>query len=455
MSEHIANNLVTLVSANSLNGLKSGNVIIDVIMSLLFVMMIPILIEKVRKFDLLNVFSFKRNEPFTIKLCGTSKYGKNGSCYRDYSNKFCALCKYMEDECDLDNMTEIFFSRWESTTGYLPGTSDNIKLTSSIMCNIEYTTIDDSRSFAIEIVLRSSVSLDDVKNFLNDILIKYEERMSEELHQKQRYFCPEMEEDRVVWNRFTFESSKTMDNIFFPSKAEVMDKIDAFVNGRERYWEMGAPWTLGILLHGEPGTGKTSFIKALANYTNRHIIELPLNQIGTHKALREVMFGEQISKLTVPFEKRIYLMEDVDCLDDIVASREEPSNKGKEKESDEGFSWLKDIKKSKRDELTLSNLLNAIQGPLEAPGRILVMTTNHPDKLDKALIRDRRIDINIKMTPLQGKSLQEMILSFFPDKNYCDLAKYTPLTNTNNITPATIQNLCFTSSFDKVCEMLQ
>jgi len=67
------------------------------------------------------------------------------------------------------------------------------------------------------------------------------------------------------------------------------------------------------------------------------------------------------------------------------------------------------------DPLTLSHILNIIDGPLETPGRILIITSNHPEKLDKALIRDGRMDVKLEMIPLTGRPLRDMIRNFFPD----------------------------------------
>ena len=49
-----------------------------------------------------------------------------------------------------------------------------------------------------------------------------------------------------------------------------------------------------------------------------------------------------------------------------------------------GGGW---IKEDKTDELDLSGVLNVLDGVVDCPERILVMTTNHPEKLDPALIR--------------------------------------------------------------------
>ena len=75
-----------------------------------------------------------------------------------------------------------------------------------------------------------------------------------------------------------FESARTFNNIFFDGKKELITKIDFFLKNRKWYYEKGIPYSLGIGLHGPPGTGKTSLIKALSGtLTTRHSSEKTKN----------------------------------------------------------------------------------------------------------------------------------------------------------------------------------
>eukprot|EP00092_Neocalanus_flemingeri_P053794 GFUD01063294.1.p1 GENE.GFUD01063294.1~~GFUD01063294.1.p1 ORF type:complete len:585 (+),score=121.15 GFUD01063294.1:23-1777(+) len=154
---------------------------------------------------------------------------------------------------------------------------------------------------------------------------------------------------------FAFSSSKTFQNVFFPQKDTVVTRVNFFVNNQTWYEERGIPYTLGFLFHGEPGCGKTSTIKEIANMTERHIVSVPLKNVKTALELYEVFYAVKINQKAIPINKRLYVLEDIDC------------------------------------------------------AKMMVITTNHPEKLDKALIRPGRVDLKIKF----GKSTSKDILDIF------------------------------------------
>lgn len=67
----------------------------------------------------------------------------------------------------------------------------------------------------------------------------------------------------------------------FRGKEEVLRQIHDFINGKEMYRKIGKPYHLGIVLYGEPGCGKTSFINALANELGRSIKEINFSKLKT------------------------------------------------------------------------------------------------------------------------------------------------------------------------------
>lgn len=452
MPNPITNNLITLVSANSLNGLKTGHIIFDIIVALILVFLLP------RLNGVWNSISFSgwlsKKDRASMKFIGVERHTthSSGQIIREYSENFCAIAKYIERSGKVKVLKEYFLrSTFEGNEVQLrPQPSKPIKLTPTISCEI--SVAHNEAQDTIELALYSDEGLDDIQDFLRCVTRKYNDYMDEKLSAQQYYFCPCIPGGCNVstWTHFPFRSNKTFSRVFFPEKREVLREIDYFLNGREIYEVRGVPWQLGILLHGDPGTGKSSFVKALAKYTDRHIIEVPLNRIKTYEALRTIMLGSSVSGFKIPHDKRLYLIEDIDCLDDVIQSRKKSKEKVKK-----GVAHDDDKDSRDEDSLRLSHILNIIDGMLEAPGRILVITTNYPDRLDEALIRDGRMDIKLEMKPIQGKCLEDMVLSFYFDKTFEDLKPFLPLENQNNYTPATIQGYCFKRGFEEVCKMLR
>ena len=126
-------------------------------------------------------------------------------------------------------------------------------------------------------------------------------------------YNPTPNSDGDDFNEFPFESSKTFQNVFFPEKKKIVSRVKFFLENKSWYAERGVPYTLGFLLHGLPGSGKTSTIKALANLTQRHIVSVPLKNIKNIEDLYKVFYGPTINKKTIPVNKRIYVLEDIDA----------------------------------------------------------------------------------------------------------------------------------------------
>ena len=230
------------------------------------------------------------------------------------------------------------------------------------------------------------------------------------------------DEDRCLtyWDETPFVSSKTFDNLFFKNKRETLEKIRFFLNNRKWYVEMGIPYTLGIGLHGPPGTGKTSFIKALANMTGRHIVIISLKFIKTKEQLLKVFFesryNEDNAKGSILFKDKIIVFEDIDCGGGVIFQRENSL----ESEPQKADAVNQIIIKSSSDKpthiptaLTLDDILNVIDGIYENSDRIIVLTSNFYNKLDSALIRPGRIDITLKLENISHDEIAEFYFFAF------------------------------------------
>jgi hypothetical protein len=278
--------------------------------------------------------------------------------------------------------------------------------------------------------------------------------------------------NNITFSMYPLRTNKSMSNVYGSSVQKVRNRVDFFVNNRSWYEKRGVPYTMGILLHGSPGCGKTSFIKAVAHDCNMHVVNVKLSKFTTVSQLNNLFYSGRINAVregsstayAIPIEKTIIVIEDADCLTDIVLDRSFVRDKVEHEKAAnvdtavftearcsllidslaasglpasigdqnafldklDTLKKLKDLHTMKEafekrpiafespgdaQRLTLSILLNILDGILETPGRILIMTSNHPERFDKALLRPGRIDSIVHFKKCSPADIDEMVLA--------------------------------------------
>lgn len=285
-------------------------------------------------------------------------------------------------------------------------------------------------------VFSYSKNLIDLKDIINNIVINYNKYLENLLHENLHVItlCEDTDEDdNLKYKMFPFTTTCHIDHVLHDEKDKIMRQINFFNNNKSWYEKRGKPYTLGILTHGSPGCGKTSFEKALARYLNRHMIIIDFSKIKTSEDADEIFFSEKINNRVIPYNKRMYVFPDVDRMSDIIFNdqykKEEKVkiNANSEKKNDDK---LFIIAKKEKTPITLSKILNIMDGVPERTGQVWIMSANNPEKLDKAFLRPGRIDMCIEFKKASSKMAKKILEDFY-DENIEDLLeniheKWTP-----------------------------
>lgn len=302
------------------------------------------------------------------------------------------------------------------------------KVTSTNAKGYDYEYVD------LEILVQTtSNNFSVIKKFVDTCVKEYNEERLDSMKEQHIFVFSSLESETElpVYTEYPFTTTKCFSNCFFDGKDKVMRLVNNFIENRAEYVRLGLPYTLGILLHGVAGSGKTSFIKSLAKHTGRHVIIIPTGKVKNIDTLKSIFLNIQINYVKIPNHKRLYVFEDADCSSwkNILLRRSdmpEYSSEAVEKDAvllevinkmseEEGVP--KKRQKEDKMTLTLSDILELLDGIIEIDGRMVVMTTNHVDVMDPALTRPGRFDLCLEFKELSRDNIASLFGLWFPGKS--------------------------------------
>ena len=360
----------------------------------------------------------------------------------------------------------VYVPKWDTTFTFDREAADDVEKGSSVCLKVTLTSLTRDVAALSEIV---------------DEIITKRERDDDTAKREDELNWPHcvytLSSKRATYRRTPFQCSISRDSFFFPGKDDLLDYALSLN-------DTSVARKMVLLLHGPPGCGKTSFIKALGQATGRHLFMISLRRIEDQDMLRDVFISKTASVLAeesggpdlckkFDHRARIFVIEEIDVdapklimcrkkaaarealrrdarrnrwatrrrgsdldddsdLDDVVSGDEEAcgdtasNGTAEEVESPRSPPNRKrraGKKKKGGGGLAMADLLNLLDGVVELPhGTIVVMTTNHVEMIDEAIKRPGRVTHNVELGHMRWPELCQFMSHCWPGHVFSDAA---------------------------------
>jgi len=227
---------------------------------------------------------------------------------------------------------------------------------------------------------------DKIRDVLDKIYLAFQKR-----GQPQSVYIPFRSGNRhqIQFMQKRFESDISLNGLEVEKNEISTKQIRFYIEHPEWYRKKCFPHTLGVLIHGPSNCGKTSYAKAIANESGRHMILISSDSSITEQQLDSLLFDEEIvvyDKRTkmeqyqiIPFEERLYVFEDFDRI-------------------------------TKKKMKMFKESLNCV---LESSERFIIFTAENIDKIHPELFNAGRIDVCVDLGTCSVSKIVDMVQEFY------------------------------------------
>lgn len=269
-------------------------------------------------------------------------------------------------------------------------------------------SVDEKRSFTLKLPKRHRIVL--LAPYLDHVTSRAEE--FERVSRERRLFTNSGHAGSFEsgWSAVPFRHPSTFETLALEPelKKHITEDLTAFSQGKDFYHKIGRAWKRGYLLHGPPGSGKSSLIAAMANHLCYDVYDLELSKVSDNSELRSLLIQTT--------NRSIIVIEDIDCSTDLTGDRVSkkaklPLNKCRRANMDNG---------EDNGRVTLSGLLNFTDGLWSCCGeeRIIVFTTNYRDNVDPALVRCGRMDVHVCLGTCSMHAFKTLVKNYLGVENH-------------------------------------
>jgi ATPase family associated with various cellular activities (AAA) len=404
-------------------------------------------------------------------------YGGKSITKTHYSERFLAINHYLNTSPQLSNIVEVMNfenSRYDCDSHsefiLVPNNYDKIRIChkDDIWFEViqeQLDTSDDTqgddkkrssqpriqqKNYTYRLTKKGRHNIHILQSFIENCIKCYKKANEKEEQMIYEYTKYKVDDecDRIcmTFQSSPFFSNKSFANIFFEGKEEIHKEIADFSTHStdeekeaiiKKYRNLGIAYKKIFLLHGPPGCGKSSLIKAISIETGRHVIFVPWSRMKTCAEFSNLFYELKIGSKILQQKDVIFVFEDFDAnqneaiktrgidtykkSSNTILDKTELEKKKKEtndpfmKQALENLLSFNTFKPACSDELTLECVLNTLDGIKELYNAILIFTTNDIESIDPAVIRPGRVDRIIEMKLASRSVIKDILEHFYRD----------------------------------------